>query len=319
MSAIKLITPLAVGLCIGAVGAILVLQSMPPPKDSAEERVVKLESDLKKANNRVVTLEAADPQGRRRPGRTLADGARNIAEDFRAGRPVTPDDIFRATQPLVRDIEPFFVMMRTKDLQRQTDAQVGELARKYSLTTAQQESLKKLLGQNAVDEAKRYTGLMAQDGTKLEDVVRFAADSRLDQGLDGFMQNHLSKEKFTTFKSDQMLEKVTKVQQEADLKVTRLDNIVQLDEGQRGQVFGIMARSARDFDPTMRFEGIGTETSALPPGKSRHDAVLSVLRPEQLKIYQTEQAKRHSEAQKEMESMGLSLPADWNSLDHLDF
>ena len=319
MSSIKLIIPLAIGLAVGAVGAILVLQSMPPKEGTAEEQVVKLEADLKKSTNRVATLEAADPHGRRRPGRTLADGTRNLAEDFRAGRPVTPDDLFRATQPLIRDIEPFFGMMRTKELQRQTDAQVGELARKYSLTTAQQESLKKLLGQNAADDAKRYTALMTQEGIKLEDLTQAMTDSHLNDGLDSFMQNHLSKEKLATFKSDQMLEKVGKVQQEADMKVTRLANIVQLDETQRGQVFGIMARSSRDFDPTMQFEGMGTETAALPAGKSRQDAVLSVLRPDQLKTYQTEQAKRREEAQKEMESMGLSLPADWSPLDHLDF
>ena len=319
MSSIKLLVPLAVGLAVGAVGTVLVLQSMPPQKGSAEEQVVKLEADLKKSNNRVATLEAADPKGRRRPGRTLADGARNLAEDFRAGRPVTPDDLFRATQPLIRDIEPFFGMMRTKDLQRQTDAQVGELARKYSLTTAQQESLKKLFAQNAADEAKRYTALMTQEGIKLEDLTRAIADSHLDQGLEGFMQNHLSKEKLTSFKADQMQEKVSKVQQEADMKVTRLDNIVHLDETQRGQVFGVMARSAQGFDPTMRFEGMGTETSSLPAGKSRQDAVLSVLRPDQRKTYEAEQDKRRDEAQKEVESMGLSLPADWNSLDHLDF
>lgn len=319
MSSIKLFVPLAVGLAIGTVGAILVLQSMPPKEGSAEEQVVKLEADLKKSANRVATLEAADPHGKRRPGRTLADGARNLAEDFRAGRPVTPDDLFRATQPLIRDIEPFFAMMRAKELRRQTDAQVGELARKYSLTAAQQESLKKILNQNAADEAKRYTGLMTQEGITLEDLTRAAADSHLDQGLDTFMQTHLGREKLATFKSDQMLEKVSKVQQEADMKVTRLDDMVQLDDTQRGQVFGIMARGARDFDPTMRFEGMGTETSALPAGKSRQDAVLSVLRPDQLKTYKTEQAKRRDEAQKEMEAVGLSIPADWNSLDHLDF
>jgi hypothetical protein len=319
MSSIKLLVPLAIGLAVGAIGSILILESMPPREGSAEEQVVKLEADLKKSKNRVTTLEAADPQGKRRPGRTLSDGARNLAEDFRAGRPVTQDDLFRATQPLLRDIEPFFNMMRTKDLQRQTDAQVGELARKYSLTAAQQESLKKLLGQNAVDEAKRYTALMTQEGIKLEELTRALADSHLEKGLEGFMQNHLSREKLATFQSDQMADKVNKVQQEADMKVKRLDDIVRLDETQRGQVFGVMARGARDFDPTMRFEGMGTETSALPPGKSRQNAVLSVLRPDQLKAYEAEQTKRRDEAQKEVESMGLTLPADWNSLDHLDF
>jgi hypothetical protein len=33
---------------------------------------------------------------------------RNIGDDIRAGRPVTPEDIFRASQPLMRDLAPLF-------------------------------------------------------------------------------------------------------------------------------------------------------------------------------------------------------------------
>ena len=311
--------PLGAGLIIGSIGAVLFFQSMPPKEGSAEEQIIKLEAELKKSNNRLATFEAADPSGKRRPGRTLADGARNLAEDFRAGKPVTANDLFRATQPLIRDIEPFFALLRTKEMQRQTDAKVGALARKYSLTEAQQESLKRMFNQNAADQAKSYTALMTQEGTKLEDVIKASAELSFDNGLEQFMQSNLNGTKLATFQSDQMLEKVARVQQEADMKVTRLDNIVSLDEAQRGKIFGMMARGARDFIPTMQFEGMGTETSVLPAGKSRQDAVLSVLRPEQLKTYEIENAKRRAVAQKEMESIGLSLSPDWSPLDHLDF
>jgi hypothetical protein len=319
MSPIKSLVPLAIGLTVGTVGAVLFLQSMPPKEGSAEEHVRALEVQLKKAENRVAALEGADPLGRKRPGRTTADGLRDIADDLRTGKPVTPDDVFRVMQPTIRNLAPLFERMRAKEIQRQTDAKAGELARKYSLTPSQQESLKKWLDQNAEEEAKRYTALISQEGTKMEDLSKAVTDVRVDNGLEQFMQNNLSGEKLAAFKSDQMLEKVGRVQQEADMKVTRLDNIVHLDETQRGQVFGMMARGARDFDPAMQFEGMGTDTSALPQGKSRQDAILSVLRPDQLQSYQTEQVKRRADAQKEMESMGLSLPADWSPLDHLDF
>ncbi len=310
--------PLAIGLAIGIAGAVLFLQSMPPKEGSAEERAAKLEVELKKANNRVAALEGADPH-RRRPGRTLADGARSIAEDIRDGKPVTPDDVFRATQPLIRDLSPLFDRMRVKELQRQTDTKVGELARKYSLNTAQQEALKKWLDQNAIDEAKRYTDLISQDGTKLEDMAKASTEVRVDDGLGKFMEGMLSGDKLAAFKSDQMLEKVGKVQQEADMKVTRLDSIVGLDEAQRGQVFGVMARGARDFDPTMQFEGLGTDSAALSSGQSKQDAILAVLRPDQRTAYEADREKRRMAAQKEMESMGLTLPNNWNALDSLDF
>lgn len=313
------ILPLVIGLLVGVAGAILFVQSMPPKEGSAEERVGKLEAELKRSENRVAALEGADPHGRRKPGRTLADGARSIAEDFRDGKPVTPDDVFHASQPLIRNLSPIFDRMRARELQRQTDSKANELARKYSLTPAQQESLKNWLDQNAVDEAKRYTDLISQEGTKLEDLAKASADVRVDDGLEKFMEGTLSGEKLAAFKSDTMLDKVAKVQQEADMKVTRLDSIVTLDETQRGQVFGVMARGARDFDPKMQFEGLGADTGALASGQSKQDAILAVLRPGQRQAYEAEREKRRQATQKEMQSMGLTLPADWGSRDHLDF
>jgi hypothetical protein len=309
---------LFVGLAVGIAGAILFSQSMPPKQGSAEERVAKLEFELKRANNQVAALEGADPGGSKRPGRTLGDTARGIAENIRDGKPVTPDDVFRATQPLIRDLAPLFDRIRVRELQRQSDAKAGEIARKYSLNPAQQESLKKWLDQNAADEAKRYTDLISQDGTRLEDLAKASNDIRVNDGLDNYMESTLQGEKLAEFKSTRMLEKVENVQREADMKVTRLDDIVGLDDTQRGQVFGVMARGAQDFDPAMQFEGLGTDTGALSSGKSKQEAILAVLRPEQRQAYEEERARKRIEAQKDMEAIGLTLPADFDSSDLLD-
>ncbi len=313
------IIPLVIGLAIGIAGAILFLQSMPPKEGSAEERVDKLEVELKKANNRVAALEGADPQGRRRPGRTTKDGVRSIFENYKDGKPVTQDDVLRAFQPFLRDVSPLLDRVRVRELQRQSDTKAGELARKYSLTPAQQESLKQWFDQNAIDQAKRYTDLVTQEGTTVEDLARASVDVRADDGLDNFMKGTLRGEKLATYQTNRMLEKVNNVQHEADMKVTRLDNIVKLDDTQRGQIFGVMARGARDFDPAMQFEGLGTDAAALPSGKSKQDAIFAVLRPEQRQAYQDAQAKRLAAARKEMEEIGLTLPDDSKMFDPLDF
>jgi hypothetical protein len=311
------ILPLVIGLIVGVTGAILFSQSMPPKEGSAEERLGKLEVELQRANNRVTAFEGGDPNNRRRPGQNVTDRLRDIAEDLRDGKPVSPDDVFRATQPLIRDLAPLFDRIRVRELQRQTDAKAGELARKYSLTPAQQASLKQWLDQNAAAEAKRYTDLISQDGTRLEDLAKAATDVKVENGLEKFMERTLSADRLAAFKSDQMMEKVARVQEEADRKVTRLDSIVSLDEAQRGQVFGVMARGAGDFDPAMRFEGIGPDSGSLA-GKSKQDAILSILRPDQREAYEAEQEKRRTRAREEMEAIGLTLPADWNSSDMLD-
>ncbi len=311
--------PLAIGLAVGISGAVLFLESAPPKEGSAEEQVLKLEADLKKANNRVTALEALDPHGRRKPGRTLADGARSIAEDLRDGKPVTPDDVLHALQPFIRDFSPIFERIRAKEQQRMVDAMSGELARKYSLTDSQQNALKKWLDQKAADDSKRYTDLISQEGATLEDIGKAAYDFRLDDGIESFMANTLSGDKLATFQADRMLEKVGRVQEEADMKVSRLDAIVGLDEAQRGQVFGVMARGAKDFDPAMQFEGLGTDNAPLGSGQSRQEAILSVLTPVQRESWQAAMDEQRAAARKEMESIGLTLPDNWTTFDPLNF
>lgn len=319
MSNIRSAIPLVTGLAIGVAGAILFIQSMPPPKGSAQEKLDELGAQLKTANTRIATLEASDPRGRRKPGKTFADGARGLAEDFRDGKAVTPDDILRAMQPVIRDLSPVFERMRARDMQRESDKMVGELARKYSLNASQQASLKTWLDEKAEYESKRYFDVVSQEGATLEDMAEASKDIRLDDGLDKFMEGTLSGEKLATFKTDRMTEKVNKVQAEADTKVERLNGVVTLDDAQRGQVFGLMARGAKDFDPGMSFEGLGTDTAPLATGRSKQDAILAVLRPDQKAAYEAEREKRREAARKDLEEIGLSLPENFDPMEQADF
>lgn len=315
---IRPLIPLVVGLAVGVMGATLFQQSMPGAEGSPEERANKMEVELKRAQNRIAALEAADPRGRRKPGRTFADGARNIADDIREGRPVSPDDIFRASQPLLRDLAPLFDRMRLKQQQQRIESMTGELARKYDLTPQQQESLKQWFEQKSEADAKRWSELVAQDGTRLQDVMRASRDVRPDDGLDPFMEKTLSGDKLTAFKTERMAQRAERVQQDADMRVQRLDSIVQLDETQRDQVFGIMARGSRDYDPAMKLEGVGGEIGATAAG-DRQQAMLAVLRPEQRTAYEAEQQRQRDEATKNMQAIGLTLPPTWDLLDGNDF
>ncbi len=310
--------PLVIGLIIGGAGVGMFLQSMPGAPGSPEQRANKLELELKRAHNRIAALEGSDPQRQRRPGRTVKDGLRDIAEDIREGRPVSPDDIFRATQPLLRDLAPLFDRMRLKDQKRMIESMTGELARKYDLTTQQQAALKQWFEEKSVENAKRWSDLVARDGTRIEDLVKASRDIRPDDGLDAFMDQTLSGDKLTHFKNERMAQRAEHVQQDADSKVARLDGIVHLDEAQRNQVFGIAARSSRDYDPAMKLEGID-ENAGATSSSNRPGAILSVLRPDQRAAYAAEQQRLRDEAQKDAASIGLSLPPDWSPLDGSDF
>ena len=152
----------------------------------------------------------------------------------------------------------------------------------------------------------------------MEDLMRASRDIRPDEGLDEFMAGTLSGDKLTAFKTERMAERAERVQQEADMRVQRLDGIVKLDDTQRDQVFGIMARSSRDYDPGMQLEGIGGDIASTPGG-GRQGAMLSVLRPDQREAYEAERQHRRDEAAKELGEVGLSLPPSWDLLDEEDF
>ena len=315
---IRSLVPLVVGLAVGGVGATWFLQSLPGAEGSPEERAAKLESELKRATNRIAALEANDPSSRRRPGRTTKDGLRSIAEDIRAGRPVSPDDIFHATQPLMMDLAPLFDRLRLKEQTKMVETMTGELARKYDLNPQQQAALNQWFTERAEANAKRWNDLVANDSTRLEDLMRASRDIRPDDGIDEFMAKTLSGEKLTTFQTERMAQRAERVQQAADRQVSRLDSIVGLDDAQRDQVFGIAARSSRDYDPGMKLEGITGEIGASPNG-DRQAALLGVLRPNQREAYEAARQKRRDEAAKDAEAIGLTLPADWNPLDDFDY
>ncbi len=329
---VRSLLPLVIGLVVGGVGVRMFIESMPGSEGSPEDRANKLEIELKRAQNRIAALEAASatapaprniaekiasgsrgvrPQGSRS---TIADGARRIAEDIREGRPVTPDDIFRATQPLMRDLAPLFDRMRVRQQQQIIESMTGELARKYGLTPQSQQALKGWFENKANDEAKRWSEMMARDGTRLEDVMRASRDVRPDEGLDAFMPSILSGEKLAAFQSERLAERAQRVEREADGMVQRLDSIVSLDEAQRDQVFGIMARGSREYDPKMVLEGAKGQINAAPTG-DRQAAVLSVLRPDQRAAYEAERQRRREAATKDMEAIGLALPPNWDPLE----
>lgn len=307
--AVRTLVPLFIGLALGALGASLFRDSLPGQKGSTEERAQQLEHQLEQTQSRLTALEAAHPTQIR--GRSVADGARTLAEDFRDGKPVTPDDVFRASQPLLRDLAPLFDRMRAKQEQEMAAAITGEFARKYHLSPDDQAKLKAWFAEKSEQDAKRFTALATQDGTRLEDLMRASQTVRPDEGLDTFMGSMLTGDQLTAFQADRLAERVTRVQQEADSKVQRLDSIVQLDETQRDQVYAVMARSSRDYDPSMAPQGAQGAIGSTPGG-DRETALMTLLRPDQRAAYEAERQHQRDQAGKNLEAIGLSLPQDWD-------
>jgi hypothetical protein len=304
--------PLILGLIIGAIGSILFQRSFPPDPGTSAAKIAELDEQLTRTKIRLAALEAANPRKPTSTAAKLRAGASTIFEDLRDGREVDLDDVFQASKPVLRDLSPIFDRIRRRELKHKNDQVLADLTRKYHLDPSQQKALKAWQQSKAEFETKIVSAVLTSDSTKLGDFAKATRAPRTNNGLDSFMESTLTGEDLARYKTDRLNERVQNVQNEAEHKVSRLHHAVALDEAQQDKVFAIMARSSPEFDPSMKFEGLGDDTAKLTPGQSRNDAIMEVLRPEQRQQYEERRAHRRHEAEQEFREMGLKFPADWD-------
>jgi hypothetical protein len=313
---------LAIGLAVGAAGAILFRESLRPEEGSEAERIELLTREVESAQARIAELEAG-PGGRRGRGgfSEAAERARRIAEDLRDGKRVNIDELFAAMKPVYRELAPVFDRIRVRDERRHFERVAGEMAREYGLDERQQDELEAWLHGKAEENAAAFSAVFADEDAGFEELVRAGREMHGTEGIDGFMEGLLDPEMRELYRADRMIDRIESVQAEADRKVERLDSIVDLSEDQKDAAFSLMARGARDFDPSMQFEGLGNDTSALEPGRglSRDEAIQAILTPEQVDALLLHRTEQMGEAAEELDAIGLELPPDWDLFDFDDF
>lgn len=307
---------LVIGLVVGVVGAVLFRQSMPPEEGSAEAKLEEAQRVL-----RVTRMELAkyEEQYGSTRGRTVRDGMRTIAEDLKAGRDVSPDDVLWTMKPWLRDMAPLFDRMRMIEQEDRFDSLAGHYAREYNLSEQGQAELKEWFRQREEANAQAFNDVIQSDTSGFVDFVRvmeMTEDS--ERGLDEFMEGQLQGEELAAFQAERLQERVDSVQREANRRLHRLDEAVGLDENQLDEMFGVMARGSSRYRTGMEFDGMGGETGRLE-GRARDAAIRQVLRPDQLQRYEQLQAERRMKAEKEMRRMGMTLPRDWELLDDESF
>jgi hypothetical protein len=308
---------LVIGLVVGIAGAILFQQSMPPPEGSVEEELEKTEQVL-----RVTRMELAKYQAKYRPAdrRTTRDGIRSIAMDLRDGRDVSLDDVFHLTlKPALQDLAPLFDRIRMVEQEERFDSLAGQYARKYNLSDQGQLELKKWFRQKEEENSRAFNEVINSETSGFVDFVRvMEMDEEREEGLDAFMETQLQGEALAEFKAERLQERVDSVQNEANRRLHRLDEAVDLDEGQLDEMFAVVARGSRRYEPGMEFDGMGADTSPLE-GRARDAAIRRVLRPDQLELYDGYQEERRMDAEREMARIGMTLPRDWELLDDESF
>jgi hypothetical protein len=304
---------LVIGLAVGGLGVGLFQHSRPGEAGSPEKQIQHLESELQQARTRIAALEETRPRAARSPAQTAYDRGREIAQRLREGRTVSSDDLFRAAQPLLRDLSPLFERIAEQKFKQQADSLIGELARKYDLNPNQQDTLQKWFSEKSRADRKKWNDLISSDDTTYLQLVKSMRNDRTDEGMDPVMEGLLQGPQLEAFKAERLEERAQRVQQFADRQVQRINNIVRLDPAQTDRLFGIMAQSSPDYDASIRLEGSTGEIA--PANMHPRDALKSVLRPDQLAIYEEDRQRRSAEVLREMNELGVQLPADWDELE----
>ena len=303
---------LVLGLLVGAIGATLFVRSLPPPAGTETEKIAELERVVARNRLTIASLEATEANAAARLQRLAATGRRSIVQDLKDGRPVDMNDIFNTAKPFLHEIAPLMERMRKREQKRLIEHTVADLANRHGLNDAQQEDLKKWLDTQADEQIGRIQEVTGRADSTLADYTKAMNDFRPLDGVDPFMERTLQGEALDKYRQERLAERVNRVQHEAENRVNQLNRVVALDDTQQDQVFALMARGSRDFDPSMQFEGLGDDRAALAPGQSRDEAIMAVLRPDQRQQYEAHRAQRRQEAEAEAAEIGLKLPADWD-------
>ncbi len=307
---------LLIGLLVGAAGALLFSRSLPPPAGSPEERLELAQRDLLKAQRTIRQLEERTGRaGRSR--RTVGDGVRDIMQDIREGREVSLDDLLATVKPWMRDMAPLFDRIREVNEEDWADAMTGEWSRKYNLSDSERNALKQWFLERGREKAGEFRKVVQSDSSGFVDFIRATQyDWRDTEGIDPVMEGFLEGDELARFRQERLAARATSVENEANRGLTRLDEIVDLDASQQAAAFALLARGADDYqEGTLAFDGMGADRSPLAP-QARDQALRGLLRPDQAATFDAHLAARRDKAEQDLRRLGLTLPANWDLLDH---
>lgn len=307
MSSVKQVLGVVFGVIIGLAGGILFRSSLPPAKDSLAEKLEIERHELKSARNRLAVLEAE----RKRGDAASREAARGIAADIRAGKEVDLDDVFALTKPYLADISPLMERMREKAEKQRAEEIAGEMARKYDLSKVQQARLEDWMTAEAKANAEKFRAVLEDEESGFEDFIRASEENSDFGNLDDFMERELEGEKLAEHQAERLVERSENVTNEANRKLHRLHDVVDLDTSQQDAAFLLFARGSKDYEQGMAVDGMSGAQAGLGV-EQRNAEVMSLLRPDQQAQYETYQAEQREEANRELQEMGLKLPSDWD-------
>lgn len=303
MKASSLIAGLLAGSAIGAGTYYLLAAKTPPPTPVAAstapakpssngeaERIARLEKEL--AALKAEKEKAAEEPAETAPA-TTADGKPDLGK------------ILKDASPLLKSLSSAFEPQRKEMVARFIDSQVQRLTEMAGLSESQAAALRSHLETLDKENQEKMQSAMGKD-MKLEDLMSMGRNggNNPQKAVDDWAAANLSGEQAESYKAKRLTEKSEQITRSANAQLDGLDRELSLSEEQKDKVFNILVQTDRNYDASMKLEGIDA-TASVGEGQSRDEAIAAILSPDQKAKYDARQTERKSRESRFMQMLGV--------------
>lgn len=201
------------------------------------------------------------------------------------------DKLFNDAKPLLKRLTAGFEPQRQEMVERLAEQQIKRMMALANLNPEQQAALKQHLLDFSEKEKGKWQAMLDGKGD-MEDMMKMGRGAANSQKmLDEWAKANLEGEQAKSYETGRLGEKAKSITDNANAQIDRMNKSLGLDETQKDEMFQILVRSDKDFDPSMQLEGV-TGGSGVPNPLSRDEAIAAILNPEQKEKYQSQQQER---------------------------
>ena len=302
---------LVLGLVVGCAGGYLFSKSQRPAPGSIQDRLELAEQEAAKSSREARALKAyverAEGSG--------SSKFRQLARDLKDGKEVSFDDILGSAKPWMRQVAPVMERVRKVNEAKWVDARVSEWARNYTLTVGQRNELREHFKKRSEENAERITEVINSDQSGFVEFVQATENDWRDfEETNDLMEGFLKGEELEQFKEERLAKRVEAVQEEADRKLGRLDEIVTLNDEQQAELFRVMARGSEDYRPEVNPQDYRGATAPLDR-VARDAAINGALTPDQREALNEHRENQLRKVAEQWELYQLAPPKDFDLLE----
>jgi hypothetical protein len=284
------------GLICGAIGGYWYGQTQRAPQSqleltAANETIAKLQADLNVAKESV--------------GRLEQEKKSNIATAPAESGTTDINKLFNDAKPLLKQVTAAFEPQQKEMRKRLIEDQLKRMMGRVQLTPEQQAAFQTYLEQLGSQEQQRWQSVLDGNG-RLDQMMTMGRNNNPQKAVDEWAQQNLTGEQATAYQQSRLTEKAQQITDSANRRVEGLTSSLNLDQTQQDQVFDIMVKSDKNYDPSMQLEGVANPSVQASSGDlSRDDAIMAVLNPEQKQKYESQQKERKQRSGGFWKALGL--------------